>query len=78
MTQTEAVLNYMEKHGSITQRIAEDELGIMRLASRISDLKAAGFHITKKMVTVPTRYGGKTKVAEYSLVQNIQPQGEVN
>ena len=60
------------------KKIAEEELGIMRLASRISDLKAAGFPITKKMVTVPTRYSRKTAVAEYSLAQNIQPQSEVN
>lgn len=73
MTQTEKVLNYLETHDSITQYDAFRELGIMRLASRISDLKQAHFPIVKKMKTVIARDGTKTKVAEYSLVKNIQP-----
>lgn len=73
MTQTEKVLNCLETHDSITQFDALYELGIMRLASRISDLKQAGFMIIRRMKPVIARDGTKTKVAEYSLVKNIQP-----
>ena len=78
MTQTEKVYDYLVNHESITQFDAFFELGVMRLASRISDLKRAGFLITKKMKTVIARDGSKVKVAEYSLVKNIQPEDESN
>jgi len=69
-TQTQMVLNYMREHGSITAIEAEHELGIMRLASRISDLKEVGFKIDKLMVEVETRYG-KTKIARYFFAEGI-------
>ena len=34
MTQCERILDYIDRHGSISQTEAKDELGIMRLASR--------------------------------------------
>lgn len=37
--QTDRVKDYLEKFGSITQWEALRDLGIMRLASRMSDLK---------------------------------------
>lgn len=55
--QTERVLAYMEKHGGITQLEALNECSVMRLASRISDLKKLGFPIESQMVTVCNRYG---------------------
>lgn len=66
MTQNEKVLEYMRQHGSITALEAKDELHIMRLASRISDLKGMGYFINSERVTVKTYYG-KTSVARYSL-----------
>lgn len=69
MTQNEEVLDYLEKHESITQLEALRELGIMRLASRISDLRKAGTPIRKKMIEVRARNGRKAYVAEYSLME---------
>lgn len=37
--QTERVLDYMRRHGSITTLDAILDLGVLRLASRISELK---------------------------------------
>lgn len=66
ITQTEAVLRWLESGRTITQREAEDHLGIMRLASRINDLKREGHDIRSKRVKVPTRYGdGQTTVCAY-------------
>lgn len=66
MTQCETVLNYIEEHGSITARQAY-KLGIMRLASRISDLKRAGFDIKSDTVKVKCRDGSVTYVSRYSM-----------
>ena len=66
MTQCEIVLNYIEEHGSITARQAY-QLGIMRLASRISDLKRAGFDIKSDTVKVKCRDGSVSYVSRYSM-----------
>ena len=42
LTQNQRILDYLDSHGSITQLEALNELGIMRLASRISDLRKRG------------------------------------
>lgn len=65
--QTDRVLAYMEQHGSITQLEALSEISVMRLASRISDLRKLGFPIESQMVTACNRYGEKCKVKRYRL-----------
>lgn len=69
ITQAMRVLNYIEKYGSITQLEALNELGIMRLASRVSDLKKQGYPITGKLETVTNRYGESCKIKRYSLAR---------
>ena len=64
-TQKDRVLAYLEKHGTITQRQAYHELGIMRLASRINDLKNDGHDIRAVLIDVPGR-NGRARVARYS------------
>ena len=64
-TQNERVLDYIREVGSITQLEALKELGVMRLASRISDLKRQGYNIISKPEAVMTRYG-KTYIKRYS------------
>jgi hypothetical protein len=44
-----------------------EEYGIMRLASRIADLKQMGVPIRKEMVSGKNRYGERTSYAKYSL-----------
>ena len=66
-TQTQRVLGYMENHGSITQLEALKDLGVFRLASRISELRKNGYEITSKMVKVENRYGETCRVKRYSL-----------
>lgn len=67
-TQAEDVLAFMQKHGSITHRQAEDFLGCMRLASRIHELRKDGKQIKSEMVKVKARNGRIAHVARYSLV----------
>lgn len=66
-TQNERILDYIAKFGSITQFEALQDLGVMRLASRISDLKRQGYNIKAKTETVKNRYGEKCRVKRYSL-----------
>lgn len=68
--QTERVLSYMREFGSITQYEAMKDLGVMRLASRISDLKRQGYPITGKMEAVKNRYGEVCHIKRYSEVDN--------
>lgn len=64
--QTERVLDYIRTFGSITQLEALQDLGIMRLASRISDLKREGFDIVGEKEAVTNRYGEKCYIKRYS------------
>lgn len=67
-TQCDRLLDYMQTHRAITQKEALNELGIWRLASRISELKKDGIPIIKDMVSVKNRFGETCKVAEYRLL----------
>jgi hypothetical protein len=67
LTQRQRVLRHLEDFGSITSLEAMQDYGIMRLASRISDLKRAGVTIKKEMVRGENRYGEPTCFARYSL-----------
>ena len=67
LTQVERVMLYMQKHGSITQFEAMNDLGVMRLASRISDIKKAGAVVYKKNIKVKNRFNEDVIVTRYSL-----------
>lgn len=66
-TQAQRVLDYIDEFGSITQIEALKDLGVMRLASRISDLKKQGYPIKGDVVAVKNRYGENCYVKRYSL-----------
>ena len=66
-TQSQRVLDYIGEFGSITQLEALKELGVMRLASRVSDLKKMGYPITSQMETVKNRYGENCYIKRYSM-----------
>lgn len=67
MTQAERVLRHMEECGSITPMEAMEEYGIMRLASRISDLKRLGYPIQSQLVRGKNRLGEETQYSRYRL-----------
>ena len=69
-TQTQAILNYLEKHGSISSREAFMELGIGALAARIRDLKKSGVAISSRPEEVETRYGRKARYSRYFIKDN--------
>lgn len=67
MTQCERILQYMEDFGSINPMQAMQDLGVMRLAARVADLKKAGHKITRRTVAGRNRYDEKVVFAEYRL-----------
>lgn len=69
MTQCERVLRHLNDYGSITSLEAMKEYGIMRLASRISDLKNMGHKIISKTETSKNRYGETTHYSVYMLAE---------
>ena len=64
-TQNERILDYIEDFGSITQLEALKDLGVMRLASRVSDLRKRGYPIQSKVEQVKNRYGEACRVKRY-------------
>ena len=68
-TQCDKVLEYMKTYGSITQLEALRDIGCMRLASRISDLRYQGYAIGRRMKTSKNRYGESVSFAEYYLIE---------
>ena len=69
MTQCERILRHLKDNGSITSLEALKEYGIMRLASRICDLKQEGYLIQTKTIKSKNRYGEPVCYAKYSLVK---------
>lgn len=76
-TQAQKVLRHMEEFGGITPLQAMQQLGVMRLASRIHDLRRAGHNIKDEMITVPTRDKGTARVCLYSIAKSSVPVVEV-
>jgi hypothetical protein len=70
MTQCEKVLEYMKDFGSITPLEAMQDIGCMRLAARIADLREQGHPIGRRMKTSKNRYGRDVTFAEYYLMED--------
>lgn len=67
MTQCERVLDYMRRFGSITSAEAMMDLGVYRLAARVSDLRDSGHNIKAVTESGKNRFGEKTSYKRYSL-----------
>ena len=67
ITQCERIEKYMKDFGSISTKEAMNDLGVMRLASRISDMKKNGLRIIKETENGLNRYGEVTHYARYRM-----------
>lgn len=65
MTQIERVVRHIEDYGSITSLEAMREYGIMRLASRINDMRELGYPIASHLEHGKNRYGEPTRYSRY-------------
>lgn len=68
MTQTQKIIEYMKKYGSITPLDALREFGCMRLAARINDIERQGVTIAHETEHSVNRDGDKVCYARYKLV----------
>jgi hypothetical protein len=69
MTQCEKILRHLREQGSITSLEAIKEYGILRLASRIADLKKQGYKIKSYTETGKNRYEETTRYSVYELIE---------
>lgn len=68
-SQCQIIVGYLKKHRYITTRTAMSELGILRLASRISEMRKYGYKIGDEYVDVLDRFGKKTRIKRYWLIR---------
>lgn len=76
MTQRTMVLDYILDHGGITPKDAENKLGIMRLASRIHELKKDGYPICDEWISKKNRFGKETRYKKYTLGKEVKKCSE--
>lgn len=67
MTQKEMILEYMKRFGSIDPKEAYFDIGCMKLATRISELKRAGHSIVDETITDKNRWGKTVHFKRYRL-----------
>lgn len=68
MTQKEAIIQYLKDFGSITPIEAFADLGITKLATRISEMKKDGMKFKKEIIKTKNRYGKIVWFAKYSFI----------
>ena len=69
MTQRDAIIEYITEFGSITPMQAFADLGITKLATRISEMRKDGMDFKIEMVSTKNRYGKSVSFAKYSFVE---------
>lgn len=65
-TQRQLILNYIHDFGSITPFQAFADLGITKLATRISEMRDDGMEFKIEKVASKNRYGKTVRFAKYS------------
>ena len=72
MTQQQRILKYIEDFGSITTLEGFTELGISKLTTRISEIRASGVKILDKTESSKNRWGEITHYKRYFFEKNEQ------
>ena len=67
MNQYERIMMYMKDFGSISPMEAFNDLGITKLATRISEMRADGMEFDQRMESAKNRYGDKVRYMRYFL-----------
>lgn len=68
-TQCDRIIRHLRDYGSITSLEAITEYGILRLASRINDLKRKGYNIVSETAVGENRYNEKVHYSVYRLIE---------
>lgn len=67
LTQHERIYKYLERFGSITPLDAFRDLGITKLATRISEMKKSGIQFDQERMMTLNRFGEKVWYMKYRL-----------
>ena len=67
LTQKEKVLRHLKEVGPITPLDALNDYAIMRLTSRICELKDEGYDIKSELVSSKNKFGEKVSFSKYTL-----------
>ena len=66
MTQYQRIEKYIEDFGSISPMEAFRDLGITKLATRISEMTRNGYRVEKRIETSENRYGERVHYMRYA------------
>lgn len=66
-SQCASILKWLREGKPLTPLVTLDQFGCFRLAARIGNLKDAGHLIQRNMITVTSRDGSQSRVAEYRM-----------
>ena len=69
LSQCQRLVQYMDKHGSITRLESSCELFIFELAARINNLEARGWVFSKIRETRINSFGEKKSFTRYSILK---------
>ena len=67
LTQKQRIIRHLKDKKSITALQAMKEYGIMRLTSRICELKDEGYNIKSEFVSSKNRYNESVSYSKYTL-----------
>ena len=72
MNQREQILDYLKRFETITPMQAYSDLGITKLATRISEMRRRdGVEFNIEMIKSKTRFGRPVRYAKYSLKEDV-------
>ena len=74
MTQHEQILTYIRTFGSISPMEAFADLGITKLATRVSEMRKEGISFIKEPITTKNRFGKSVIFMRYKLDDEQQTQ----
>ena len=72
LTQKQRIIRHLKDKKSITALQAMKEYGIMRLTSRICELKDEGYNIKSEFVSSKNRYNESVSYSKYTLANKIE------
>lgn len=76
MNKTQAVLDHMREHGSITQMEATEQYGATRLSAIVFNLRHRGYDISTETEGCIDRFGSATTYGRYFLNQDAEKSEE--
>lgn len=64
--QCQRIKNYIDRFGSITPMEAFTDLGITKLATRVSEMRKEGIEFKKERISAKNRFGESVSFMKYS------------